>query len=231
MPGLDFSDVEVLTFDCYGTLIDWESGILSTLRSVLGEGSPADDELLEAYAEREAAAEAGPWLPYRTILASSLLFVCRKYGASPTEKQVADFGESVADWPAFPDSVSALADLRSRFDLGVITNCDDDLFAHSNLKLREPFRWIVTAEQLRSYKPAKRNFELGLERIGRPPDRIVHVAQSLYHDHVPAMALGLRTAWINRRHDRVGSGATPVADAEPDLTAIDMATFAEMALG
>lgn len=112
-----------------------------------------------------------------------------------------------------------------------ITNCDDDLFAFSNHRLGEPFRWIVTAQQAGSYKPSTRNFELAFERIGRPRDRIVHVAQSLYHDHVPARALGLRTVWINRRHGRPGSGATPPAEGRPDMTFPDMAAFADVAAG
>lgn len=144
--------------------------------------------------------------------------------------QEAEFGGSVADWPAFPDSVDALARLKGRFLLGVITNCDDDLFAFSNQRLGEPFRWVVTAQQAASYKPNPRNFELGFERIGHPRERIVHVAQSLYHDHVPAKALGLKTVWINRRHGRQGAGATPPSEARPDLTFPDMAAFTELAL-
>ncbi|HYI22802.1 MAG TPA: hypothetical protein VEX62_09235, partial [Candidatus Limnocylindrales bacterium] len=104
------------------------------------------------------------------------------------------------------------------------------LFALSNIKLGEPFRWVVTAEQAHSYKPAARNFEVALETIGRPRERILHVAQSLYHDHAPAQALGWRTARIDRRHGQSGSGATPPAQATADLVAPDMATFADMVL-
>jgi 2-haloacid dehalogenase len=113
----------------------------------------------------------------------------------------------------------------------VITNCDDDLFAAANQKLGQPFDWIVTAEQAGAYKPSRRNFELALERIGRPPGSILHVAQSLFHDHVPATAMGLATAWIDRRHDRAGFGATPAASAAPAVVAPDMATFVEEILG
>ena len=230
MDGIDFRAVEVLTFDCYGTLIDWETGIVSALRRVVGPEVAADDELLEAYAGNEAAAEAGPWKPYRQILGESMSQACRSYGLTPTSGNEAAFGGSVADWPAFPDSVDALARLKRRFGLGVITNCDDDLFGFSNRRLGEPFRWIVTAQQAASYKPSTRNFELAFERIDRPTDRIVHVAQSLYHDHVPAKALGLKTVWINRRHDRTGAGATPTAESRPDMTFSDMAAFAEIAV-
>ena len=228
-PGFDFDPIEVLTFDCYGTLIDWESGLLSALRAVVGrEGT--NDDLLETYGRSEAKAEAGKWLPYRSVLQMGLTDVCAERGVAPTDRQLAAFGASVAEWPAFPDSAAALANLRQRFKLGVVTNCDDDLFAASNGKLGEPFDWIITAQQAQSYKPSRHNFELALERIGRPARAVLHVAQSLYHDHVPAQAMGLATAWINRRHDRPGFGATPAASATPNLVAPDMATFAKLAL-
>jgi 2-haloacid dehalogenase len=136
----------------------------------------------------------------------------------------------VADWPAFADSVAALARLRQRFGLAVITNCDNDLFDFSDERLGRPFTWRITAQQVGSYKPSKRNFEFGLQRIGLPPERIVHVAQSLFHDHVPAQAMGLKTVWVNRRHDRAGFGATPPASAKPNLTVPDMATLASRAV-
>jgi 2-haloacid dehalogenase len=228
--AVDFRAIRVLTFDCYGTLIDWEAGILAGLRDALGAAAPPDDALLESYAAAEARLEAGPWRPYRAILGAAFSEVCSKFGLRPTRAQVEGFGDSVADWPAFPDSAEALAALRARFALGVITNCDDDLFAASNRRLAEPFTWIVTAQQLRSYKPNPRNFELALERIGHPRKAIMHVAQSLFHDHVPARRLGLATAWIDRRQGVPGAGATPVAEADPTVICPDMATFASLAL-
>jgi len=135
----------------------------------------------------------------------------------------------VADWPAFPDSAAALARLHDRFRLGVITNCDDDLFAASEAKLGLRFDEVVTAQQAKRYKPNPRGFELMFERIGLPPARILHVAQSLYHDHVPAKRLGLTTVWVDRRGARPGFGATPPAEATPDLTVPDMASLAAQA--
>jgi len=229
--NFDLGPIEVLTFDCYGTLIDWEAGILATVRSVdSGLADVADDHLLEAYGRHESRLEAGPWLAYRTILEEALGATCADFGVVPSPQQQAGFGDSVANWQPFTDSAAALARLATRFELGVITNCDDDLFALSNAKLGEPFRWIVTAQQAGSYKPNARNFELALERIARPRERILHVAQSLFHDHAPAQALGWRTAWIDRRPDRAGFGATPPATATPDVVATDMATFADMVL-
>ena len=154
----------------------------------------------------------GPYLRYREVLAEACRGVCADLGVEPTDDEVAAFAGSVGEWPAFPDSAAALAALAARFRLGVITNCDDDLFAASNRRLGVTFDWIITAQQAGSYKPSHRNFELAFERIGRPRDRILHVAQSLFHDHVPAKELGLRSVWINRRGDRPGSGATPPAD-------------------
>jgi 2-haloacid dehalogenase len=228
--GIDFDHVSALTFDCYGTLIDWESGILAALRPVVGRSTVGDESLLEAYAAHEAEAEATQWRRYREILSDSLAKVCEEVGVVPTNDQRAAFGASVASWPAFADSVAALARLRGRFDLGVITNCDDDLFAYSNERLGAPFTWVITAQQVGAYKPSRRNFEVALQRIGRPNEQVVHVAQSLFHDHVPAKQLGLKTVWVNRRHGRGGSGATPPADATPDLEVHDLATLADQLL-
>jgi 2-haloalkanoic acid dehalogenase type II len=228
---MDFGDFEALTFDCYGTLIDWETGILAGLRRALaGRGvEPSDDVLLELFSSAESTAEAGLYLPYREILARCLREVCRHYGVEPSDETAAAFGASVADWPAFPDAAAALAQLKTGFRLGVITNCDDDLFGSSNRRLGVEFDWVVTAQSVGSYKPDPQNFTVAFERMGIPRQCILHVAQSLFHDHAPAKGLGLSTVWIDRRHDRPGFGATPPAEARPDATFPDMASFAAAA--
>lgn len=229
---LDYGRFEALTFDCYGTLIDWEAGLTTAFRPILAaHGVQVDDEdVLVRYAGHEAAAEAGPYLRYREVLAAGLRGVALDLGFEPTAEEVAAFAGSVVDWPAFPDSAAALSRLRERFRLGVVTNCDDDLFAASNARLGVEFDWIVTAQQVGSYKPAEANFHAAFERLGLPRDRILHVAQSLFHDHVAAKRLGLSTVWIDRRHDRPGAGATPpVEGAAPDATFPDMASFAAAA--
>jgi 2-haloacid dehalogenase len=228
-PAIDWDAIEVLSFDCYGTLIDWETGILAALRPVLraAGNTAANDDLLEAYATHEARLEGGPWLAYRQVLSEALAAVCADLAVHVSQRERHAFGGSVEDWPAFPDSAAALARLRKRFELAVITNCDDDLFDFSDERLGRPFSWRITAQQLRSYKPAARNFELAVERIGRPAERVVHVAQSLYHDHVPAARLGLRTVWVDRRQNQQGFGATPAAVAAPALVVPDMATLAD----
>jgi 2-haloacid dehalogenase len=229
---LDFGRFEALTFDCYGTLIDWEAGLADAFRPILeAHGVRADDEdVLVRYAGHEATAEAGPYLAYRDVLAAGLRGVAVELGFEPSVAEVEDFSASVADWPAFPDSAAALARLQERFRLGVITNCDDDLFAASNARLGVTFDWVVTAQQVRSYKPDQANFHAAFDRLSLPRDRILHVAQSLFHDHVPAKRLGLSSVWIDRRHDRPGAGATPpVEGAAPDAAFPDMASFAAAA--
>jgi len=231
MAALDFDRFDVLTFDCYGTLIDWEAGILAALRAPLAaHGIEASDEqVLEAFARHEAELEAGKYLPYREVLGEVLAAMVGHFGREATAAERATFGGSPADWPAFPDSADALARLHERFTLGVITNCDDDLFAASERRLGASFDWVVTAQQAKRYKPNPRGFELMFERVGLPPARILHVAQSLFHDHVPAKRLGLSTVWVDRRGSRPGFGATPPAEATPDLVVPDMATLAAVA--
>ncbi len=228
----DFGRFDALTFDCYGTLIDWETGLAAAMRSALPDLDPAtaDDDLLEAFARHEAELEAGPYLSYREVLAGAVRGVARDLGVAVGDDAAIAFGASVGDWPAFPDSAVALERLGGRYRLGVITNCDDDLFALSNQHLGVVFDWVITAQQAGSYKPNPATFGLALQRIEIPPDRILHVAQSLYHDHVPAKALGLSTVWIDRRRGRPGGGATPPASAAPDVTFPDLASFAEAAV-
>jgi len=228
---LDFSRFEALTFDCYGTLIDWETGLVDAFRPVLAaHGVEADPEdLLARYARHEAELEGGPYLSYRELVAESLRGVAAEVGFTPAPGEAEAFGAAVADWPAFPDSADALARLAERYRLGVITNCDDDLFAASRRRLGATFDWVVTAQQAGAYKPDERPFALAFERIGLPRERILHVAQSLFHDHVTAKRLGLATVWIDRRSGRAGAGATPPAEATPDATYPDMASFAAAA--
>jgi 2-haloacid dehalogenase len=232
MSPIDFGRFDALTFDCYGTLIDWERGILNAFQLVLSrfDVPPAEDELLEHFARHEAEIERGPYRSYRDVLAASARGVCADLGVDPSERSIAEFSASVGDWPAFPDSAAALRRLKTRFQLGVLTNCDDDLFAGSNRRLGVDFDWIVTAQQARGYKPRRENFDALFARVDVPRDRILHVAQSLFHDHVPAKSLGMTTVWIDRRHDQPGFGATPPADATPDLVCPDMRSFAIAAL-
>jgi len=228
---VEFGNFDALTFDCYGTLIDWERGIVETLEPMIGsDGAAIDGErALETYARHEAALEAGEYLPYREIVSRSMAAVCAELGVEVDDDQRARFGGSVGEWPPFADSAEALQRLSSRFRLGVITNCDDDLFARSAQRLGVRFDWVVSAQQAGAYKPSERPFRLALERLNVPSERILHVAQSLYHDHVVTNRLGLSSIWIDRRGGTRGSGATPPADARPDATYPDMRSFADAA--
>jgi 2-haloalkanoic acid dehalogenase type II len=232
--ALDYDAFDVLTFDCYGTLIDWEAGIAVALRQALGGAAAGlgDDELLGRFAALEHDAEADG-ASYREVLVRCLRGIADQLGATVDDATAERFGGSVADWPAFPDSGESLERLRSRFALVAITNCDDDLFAESEKQL-VPFDLVVTAQQVGRYKPDTRGFAVAHERIehelGVPRARILHVAQSLFHDHVPAKALGMTTVWIDRRAGRPG-GATPPAEAMPDARFETLAAFADAAVG
>ncbi len=228
---LDFRRFSVLTFDCYGTLIDWESGILAALKPVLvahDRRTLSDDEILGMFAELEERAEAGPYKNYREVLEEVVRAAGERLRFRPTDRDVRSLRESLQDWPPFPDTVAALRALKARYQLAIISNTDDDLFAATARHLEVPFDHVITAQQARSYKPALNNFRLAMERLGEPAGKILHVAQSLYHDIAPAKSMGLTTVWVNRRSGKPGSGATPPARATPDLEVPDLKTLAEL---
>jgi len=221
---LNFDAFDVLTFDCYGTLIDWETGLGESLAPVFRAHDirVAPEKALELYGEYEAAAEAGEYRDYTTVLKMVLDSIGARLGFTPTPAERDAFSLSVKDWPAFPDSPRALQALKTKYRLGIISNIDDDLFAFSTQRLQVPFDWIITAKQVQSYKPSLKNFRAAFARIGVPPQKILHVAQSLFHDIAPAQLLGLSTVWVNRRHHKPGFGATPPAHATPDLEVPDL---------
>jgi 2-haloacid dehalogenase len=211
-------DFSALTFDCYGTLIDWETGILAALRpwTAAHRVEVDDGELLAAFGRAESRREAAdPTVPYPRILAGVLEDLAQELDATASPEEAAAFGDSVRDWPAFPDSPEALAYLKRHYKLVIVSNVDRASFRHSNARLGVTFDAVVTADDAGAYKPAHNHFRLALAQLadmGVPRDRVLHVAQSLYHDHVPAQQLGLRTMWVNRRaaHGQDG-GATPAA--------------------
>lgn len=227
----NFEGKSILTFDCYGTLIDWEAGICNALRPIFARAnvSIGQDEALQLFADLETKVERGPYKRYREVLAHVLNGLAAQLKFTPSPEEIEAFSGSVPNWPAFPDSHAALVSLKQRFKLAVITNCDDDLFAASNKRLGVEFDYIITAQQVGGYKPSLENFRFALKRIGKPQDEILHVAQSLFHDHVPAKQIGLTSVWINRRHNKPGFGATPAAEATPDYEYPDMLSFADAA--
>jgi putative hydrolase of the HAD superfamily len=236
---MNLADYQALSFDCYGTLIDWETGLLAVLRPWAREvGLDLDDEaLLRAYADNEAApARETPTALYPEILAESFRRSGARLGRRVDEDWARRLGTSVPDWPAFPDSAAALASLAEHYRLIIVSNIDNDGFAASNKHLRGTFAAVITAEDVGAYKPADNHFralERTLDDLGIARSALLHVAQSLFHDHVPARKAGLRSVWINRRHDRGGYGATPEPSEEwsYDLEFPSMAAFAAAAAG
>jgi 2-haloacid dehalogenase len=228
---LDFRRFRVLTFDCYGTLIDWESGIFAALRPILAahQKTLSDPALLKLYSELEATAEGREFRPYREILHSVVYGFGKRLEFTPTPAQLTSLPDSLVDWQPFPDTVSALRKLKSRYQLGIISNIDDDLFAPTAKKLEVKFDHVITAQQARAYKPSLKIFKLAQERIGVAPDQWLHVGQSIFHDVVPAKSLGITTVWVNRPSSRPGSGAAKSASANPDLQVPDLQTLANLA--
>jgi len=228
---LDFSQFELLTFDCYGTLINWEEGILRCLHRVLAaHGKDTDDAtILRLYGDFEARAEQGEYRRYREVLQSVVRQFGEKLGFAPTDEEVRSLPESLKEWQPWPDTVTALRELHSRFQLAIISNVDDDLFAATKPQLGVAFDQIITAEQAGAYKPSLKIFELALSRVRTPAHCILHVGQSLYHDVLPAQSLGLATVWVNRPSARAGVGAVKAVKAHPDLQVSSLAELAASA--
>ena len=229
---LDFTRFQVLTFDCYGTLIDWETGIFGALRPILtAHGRTVTDaELLEFYSELELQAEQREYQSYREVLKSVVRGFGDRLGFMPSESEVRSLPESLANWLPFPDTVAALRKLKSRYQLAITSNVDDDLFAVTARRLEVQFDHVITAQQARAYKPSLRVFKLAQERIGVQPTQWLHVAQSVYHDVVPAKSLGIATVWVNRPSPRPGAGAAKAASAQPDLEVHSLKALADLAL-
>ena len=228
---LNFEQFEAVTFDCYGTLIDWESGILDGVRVIL-ETHDMDDQddngILEQFGILEAAAEAGPFRLYRSVLEEVAYGFGEAYGFITDREEARRFAESVSFWPPFSDTITSLQLLSSRFRLAIVSNVDDDLFYNSARQLGVAFEQVVTAEQVRSYKPDPAHFHEVLNRLKLPPKRVLHVAQSLYHDIGPATELGLKSVWVNRRAGQDGGGATKPSSAIPDLEVLDLMALVDI---
>jgi len=212
-------DFRVLTFDCYGTLIDWESGIFAALQPLLAKSGKAlsRDAVLEAFARHESAQEEDtPAMIYSDLLAFVHRRLAKEWIVSVPDADHLRFGASVPDWPAFPDSQVALTYLKQHYKLVILSNVDRVSFAGSNRRLGVEFDAVYTAQDIGSYKPNPRNFEYMLSHLatnGFTTADLLHTAQSLFHDHAPAKKFGLASAWIDRRYDQQGWGATTAPPA------------------
>jgi len=216
---MDLTGITTLTFDCYGTLIDWECGILSALAPLRARANAvrSDDDALLDFADCESRQQAAtPAMLYADVLTEVHGQLAERWGVARDAAEDRRFGASIGDWPAFVDTAAALAYLKQHFRLVILSNVDRASFSRSNVRLGVTFDAIYTAQDIGSYKPAPRNFAYLIERLGEQGvgrAQILHVAQSLFHDHAPANAAGLRSVWIDRRGDSGGWGATA---APPD---------------
>ncbi|MEH2301272.1 MAG: haloacid dehalogenase type II [Nostoc sp.] len=229
---INFNQYKALTFDCYGTLIDWENGILGVLKPLLltHNTNLDEDQILELFAEFEAEVEKGEYIKYREVLQIVIQKFGERLGFEPTAEELNSLADSIQYWLPFPDTVEALKTLKQNFKLVIISNVDDDLFAFSARHLEVEFDQIITAEQAKSYKPSLNNFRLAIKRIDLPLEHILHVAASVYHDIVTAKSLGLSTVWVNRRADQQGVITIESAISQPDLEVPDLKTLAALSL-
>ncbi len=211
---MKLTDYQALTFDCYGTLIDWESGMVEGLRPLTSrvERELSRDDILEAHARHESSQQRQtPSMLYRNLLAIVYRRLAEEWGISVSWEECIDYGQSVKNWPAFPDSATALQYLKKHYKLVILSNVDNESFAASNDRLQVAFDAVYTAEDVGSYKPSDRNFDYMIEKLqtlGIEKQAILHTAESMFHDHGPANAHGLASCWVFRRHDQEGFGAT-----------------------
>ena len=224
---LDLSQFQWLSFDCYGTLINWEAGILGYIRPVLKrkECTVSDDRILNLYSEFEPRRQELPYRTYREVLDGVMRDFASEFRVEVSDEEARGLADSIRDWEPFADTVAALRRLRSRYKLAVLSNIDDDLFALTAPKLGIELDALVTAQQAGSYKPSLRNFESLLNRLQMDKSKLLHVAESLYHDVAPARSLGIATVWVNRRQGRPAAATKLIAE-QPD---VEVATVGELA--
>ena len=225
---MGFASIRLITFDCYGTLIDWENGMLAAMRPMFSRHGHCvpDVQLLELYGEIEAELEGGPYLPYRQVLAQVAQEIGRRTGVNISAEEGRAFADSLTSWKPFVDTMAALQSLAKKFRVAIISNVDDDLFAETRKKLAPvEFDFVVTAQQCQSYKPSLKNFEEAIRRSGLSKDQIMHVGQSIYHDIEPANALGIINAWVNRPSIRQGAGPVKLGTGKPTY---EVRTLAEL---
>ncbi|MXY46341.1 MAG: haloacid dehalogenase type II [Chloroflexi bacterium] len=231
---LDFNNYDALTFDCYGTLIDWESGIAGALRPVVDAHgtSVSDDELMALYAEIEGVGKSGEYRRYREVLRATVRGIGTRLGFVPSLSEVECLAGSIGSWQPFPDTIDALRRFQGKYRLCIVSNVDDDLFAGTARTLEVDFDYIVTAEQAGSYKPSHNNFAIAVARIGVPKERVLHVAESVKLDIVPAKSFGMDAVWVNRHAglEREGSASGNPADGNSgaDLEVPDLKTLADL---
>jgi 2-haloacid dehalogenase len=228
--ALDFSRFRIITFDCYGTLIDWETGILGAIRPILSahKAHLSDVDMLRMYGEIEAEEESCAYQPYKEILRAVVRGFGTRLGFVPSEKEQHSLPNSLANWKPFSDTVAVLRRLKQQFKLGILSNIDDDLFSATAPQLEIEFDHVITASQARAYKPSPDIFRLAQEKIGLPAQQWLHAGQSIYHDVVPAQSMGIATVWVNRPSPLPNSGAAKPARGKPDVEVASLKELADL---
>jgi 2-haloacid dehalogenase len=227
--SLDADQFDALTFDCYGTLVDWATGISTALQPILRayDVEIDEEELFRLYARFEKDVESGRYVPYREVLRRVTRRFGDQFGFTPTNAEVERFADSVGDWPPFDDTNEGLRRLNDRFRFAVVSNVDDDLFRDTAQHFHVEFDDVISAEQVGTYKPDLAPFETAFTRLGVPPNRLLHVAQSVYHDVTPAGRMGISCVWVQRYGTRFNP-STPQTD--PVLTVPDLSSLADTLL-
>jgi 2-haloacid dehalogenase len=226
----DFSRFSIITFDCYGTLIDWETGILDAIRPILSAHNAhlSDVDILRMYGEIEAEEESGEYQAYRGILQSVVRGFGTRLGFVSSEQEQQSLPNSLANWKPFSDTAAALRLLKQKFKLGILSNIDDDLFSATAPQLEVEFDYVVTASQARAYKPSADIFRLAQKKIGLATQEWLHAGQSIYHDGIPAQSLGIATVWVNRPSPLPNSGAAKPAHGKPDIEVSSLRELADL---
>ena len=224
---LQFGEIKAMTFDCYGTLIDWETGLLKAIQPILDSHGVrlSDSRILQIYGEIEPE-EQNPYRLYREVLANIVRRLGERLGFVALEKEAEALPNSLPSWLPFPDTNQALEKLKTRYKLAIVSNTDDAFFAATSRHFGVQFDEVITAEQAKAYKPSLEPFRLALHRLGLKPEQVLHAGQSIHHDVLPAKSLGLSTVLVYRR----GFGATRPTSGEPDLKVPDMKTLADLAV-
>lgn len=229
-------DKKIITFDCYGTLIDWETGILKSLKESMSIGHLSDHEILKMFASAESKIQKeDPAMLYEKVLEKVIKNIAGHLSIKINDENSAVFARSVRTWIPFNDTIGALQKLSSKYKLVIISNIDNLSIKYTKSLLKVDFFRTYTAQDIGAYKPDLIVFEYVFDKLeseGYLKSEILHVAESLYHDHVPAKKMGFDSVWINRRHDKSGNGATPNVGKEwiPDYMFTDLSSFADWAL-
>ncbi|NET26729.1 haloacid dehalogenase type II [Okeania sp. SIO1I7] len=227
---MNLENFEIVSFDCYGTLIDWESGIITVLKNLIANHqiNISPQQILEMFAKFESEAEAGEYIKYREVLKQVVEKIGKELNFQPTESELNSLANSIKNWQPFPDTITALQTLKQKYRIAIISNIDDDLFTDTAKHLQIEFDFVITAQQIKSYKPSQKNFKTAIKKMEITPEKLLHIAQSIYHDIVPAKAMGLSTIWVNRRQEKEGLGATLPASEKPDLEVPDLKTLVDL---